>query len=288
MYPPAPPQQPLLSRAELDRYLRRIDYSGKVTPTLESLVALHRAHLYAVSYENLDIHLGRRLSLDPRHIFEKIVDERRGGWCYEMNGIFGRVLDAIGFSVTRVSGAVGRATRGEAAEGNHLVLLVDLDDSWIVDVGFGDGFLEPLPLAPGTYRQGFLDYSVERDGERWSVGIHEFATVNEFDFTTEAREMSHFQHQCDALQSSPESGFVQKTICERFVPGGLISLRGAMLTEIRDGRVEKRIIETANEYRAILHDGFDLAVPDTAALFDTVWQRHLEWQREQDAASNQV
>ena len=97
----------LLSPAELSRYFARIGYSGDTTASLTTLRGLHRAHLLSIPYENLDIHLGVPLTLDPERIFAKLVDERRGGWCYEMNGLFGHVLDSLGFDVRRVSGHRG-------------------------------------------------------------------------------------------------------------------------------------------------------------------------------------
>ncbi len=153
-----------LSAPQLDRYCARIGYAGPRDATLTTLRALHRAHLLAIPYENLDIHLGLPLTLDREAMFTKLVDERRGGWCYEMNGVFGRVLETLGFSVRYLSGAVGRAERGWRAQGNHLVLLVTLDRPWIADVGFGDGFLTPLPLEVGHFRQDFLQY---RGLARW-------------------------------------------------------------------------------------------------------------------------
>ncbi|MGQ0649419.1 MAG: arylamine N-acetyltransferase family protein [Gemmatimonadaceae bacterium] len=96
-----------LSPGLLQRYLDRVDHAGAIDPTLATLVALHRAHLPAIPYENLDI-LGRELTLDPDSIFRKLVVERRGGWCYEMNGLFGRALESLGFEVRYVSGAVDR------------------------------------------------------------------------------------------------------------------------------------------------------------------------------------
>jgi N-hydroxyarylamine O-acetyltransferase len=266
-----------LSPVELHRYLERVHHFGPLAPTLDTLTSLHRAHLLAIPYENLDIHLGRPLTLDPESIFTKLVDNRRGGWCYEMNGLFGRVLDTLGFDVTRVSGAVGRATRGDAVEGNHLVLIVALDTPWIADVGFGDGFLEPLPLEPGRYRQGFLEYGVERTGERWTVRNHEFGGADSFDFTLEPRAMRWFDRQCQELQTSPESGFVQKTVCQRFVPDGIITLRGAVFRHVTEAGVADRLIEHAADYASVLADRFDLTIPGADELFRRVWARHLAW-----------
>jgi N-hydroxyarylamine O-acetyltransferase len=218
-------------------------------------------------------------------MFTKLVDERRGGWCYEMNGLFGRVLETLGFDVRYLSGAVGRATRGWRAQGNHLVLLVRLDRPWIADVGFGDGFLTPLPLEPGNYWQGFLQYRVSRDGPRWRVHNHEFGGADGFDFTLTARALDEFGTQCRELQTWPESSFVKATVCERFVPGGLVMLRGAILREVSAGGVTTHAVQDATEYDRVLRDRFDLAVPGIDALWPSVWARHLQWQAEQAAGA---
>ncbi len=142
----------------IDSYLKRINYTGSLEPTLETLRNIHRQHLLSIPYENLDIHLGRRFELNQEHFFKKLVFEKRGGWCYEMNGLLAWVLRELGFEVQYLSGTVGREQKGNLAEGNHLVLLVHLDKPYIADVGFGDGILEPLPLQEGVYRQGFLEF----------------------------------------------------------------------------------------------------------------------------------
>lgn len=275
--------QPILSAQQLDRYFTRVAYQGSRDCTLGTLRALHRAHLLAIPYENLDIHLGRPITLDPAAMFTKLVDERRGGWCYEMNGVFGWVLQSLGFDVRYLSGAVGRAARGWRAQGNHLVLLVRLDRPWIADVGFGDGFLAPLPLEPGSYSQGFLNYRVSRDGPRWSVQSHQFGGAEGFDFTLTPRTLDQFRSQCHELQTSPESSFVKATVCERFLSNGLIMLRGAVLREVRAAGVTTHIVQDAGEYERVLRERFDLAVPGIDAIWPRVWQRHLQWQAEQAA-----
>lgn len=275
-------QRPL-SGPQLDRYFARIGYRGPRDATLATLRALHRAHLLAIPYENLDIHLGLPISLDPDAMFTKLVDQRRGGWCFEMNGVFGRVLETLGYDLRYLSGAVGRATHGWRAQGNHLVLLVTLDRPWIADVGFGDGFLTPLPLEPGNYWQGFLRYRVSRDGPRWRVDNHQFGGADGFDFTLTPRALDAFDVQCRELQTSPESSFVKATVCERFMPAGLIMLRGAVLREVNASGVMTHVVQDAGEYDRVLRDRFDLAVPGIASLWPSIWRRHLRWQAEQAA-----
>ena len=270
-----------MSLADLDRYFARIGYAGPRAPTAATLRAIHRAHLLAIPYENLDIHLGRPITLDVEATFRKLVDEHRGGWCYEMNGVLGHVLELLGFDVRYVSGAVGRATHGDRALDNHLVMVVALEQPWIVDVGFGDGFLEPLPLAPGTYRQGFLEYRVSCDGEWWRVHNHAFGGADGFDFTLAPRTLATFATRCHELQTSPESSFVKSTVCERFEPGGLVMLRGATLRTLTAAGATTTVIRDAHTYARTLRDRFDLALPDIERLWPFVWARHQAWEAEQ-------
>jgi N-hydroxyarylamine O-acetyltransferase len=273
-------QRPLAA-PQLDRYFARIGFTGPPSPTLATLRAIHRAHLLAIPYENLDIHLGLRTTLDPEAMFTKLVDERRGGWCFEMNGVLGRVLETLGFTVRYLSGAVGRAERGWRAQGNHLVLLVTLDRPWIVDVGFGDGFLTPLPLAAGSYRQDFLQYHVTRDGPRWRVQNHVYGGADGFDFSLTPRRLDDFAFQCLELQTTADSSFVISTVCERHTATGFIMLRSATLREVTAAGVTTHLVHSAQEFDRVLRDRFDLAIPGVDALWPRVWARHLQWSAEQ-------
>jgi N-hydroxyarylamine O-acetyltransferase len=269
--------------AALSEYLARIGYRGGLDPTAETLRALHRAHLLAIPYENLDIHLGRPLVLDSERVFAKLVTGRRGGWCYEMNGLFAWALGRIGFSVRLLAGAVGRdrAGTGVGAEGNHLVLLVELERQYLADVGFGDGLLEPIPLAPGEYHQGFLRFGLERSGARWVFHNHPHGGAASFDFTLAPHRLSDFAAKCRELQTSPASGFVQKTVCQRIFPDRIVTLRGAVLRIVSAAGVSQRVVADAGEYDAILREQFDLAIPESRDLWPRVWSRHLDWQASQ-------
>src|SRR5690606_31142265 len=118
-------------------------------PTPETLRALHRAHMLAVPFENLDIYGGRRkLHLDEAAFLHKVVYERRGGYCYELNGAFGSLLRSLGFEVDYLSGHV--VSNGEEGpEFDHMLLLVHLGEPYVADVGFGESSRTPLRLADG-------------------------------------------------------------------------------------------------------------------------------------------
>lgn len=268
----------LMTAADLDCYFARIGYAGARDVTAATLHAIHRAHLLAIPYENLDIHLGRPITLDPTAMVRKLVHDRRGGWCYEMNGLLGQVLETLGFAVRYLGGAVGRAVRGAAALDNHLVLVVTLDRPWLVDVGFGDGFLEPLPLEPGSYRQGFLDFRITRDGDWWRLHNHAFGGADGYDFTLAPRALDTFAARCHELQTAPDSSFVASTVCERFEPDGIVILRSATLRTVTAAGATTQVIRDAAAYARALDGRFGLAPAGIAALWPRVWARHLAWE----------
>jgi arylamine N-acetyltransferase len=131
---------------ELRAYLDRIRFDGTARPDFATLRALHRAHQYAIPFENLDVQLRRPVVLDTAPNYDKIVRRHRGGWCYEMNCVMGWALREIGFDVMRMSAGVMREKSGDIQLGNHLCLLVRVEQPYLVDVGFGGSLTEPTPL----------------------------------------------------------------------------------------------------------------------------------------------
>jgi N-hydroxyarylamine O-acetyltransferase len=132
-------------------YLERIGLARPPAATLDGLAELGLAHLYTVPFENLDIAAGRPLSLDPDALYDKIVVRRRGGFCYELNGLFAQLLRELGFEVTLLAGQTVDPTDGTPGpERAHLVLRVDLDRPWLVDVGWGEVYRRPIALRDGA------------------------------------------------------------------------------------------------------------------------------------------
>lgn len=271
---------------KLQTYLDRIEYTGSPRPNLETLRAVHRAHLMTIPYENLDIHLGRWLSLEPEDAYRKIVLDGRGGWCFEMNGLLAWALDEIGFEVRLLSGSVGRMDLEGPEYSSHLVLLVELEEGpHLADVGFGDGFLEPLPLREGEYVQDGFAFRIDRRattrGERWLMHNHAHGGAPHFDFSLAPRTMAQFVEQCQWLQTSPDSGFVRTTVCQRYDAGAFLTLRGAVFKTVTPDGVTERVLEHRAEYETVLREEFGLEIPEVSAIWAKVWARHLEW-----AASN--
>lgn len=262
----------------LSSYIARIGFSGDVAPDLPMLRALHKAHLRAISYENLDIHLGRALTLDEDAIFDKLVNRGRGGWCYEMNGLFARALRQIGFDVRLLGSAVGRADTSTGDEHDHLILKVNLDRPYLADVGFGNGLREPIPLEVGEYKQDFFRFALRKEGERWWFVNHAGQGPG-FDFTLRERELSEFAPRCRHLQTSSESGFVRQTVCYRQTKHGVVSLRGLVMKTLTAEGERERVIATPAEYAITLKDMFGLRLSDAeiSALWQLAHARHVAW-----------
>jgi N-hydroxyarylamine O-acetyltransferase len=265
---------------DLVGYLDRIGHAGPVRPDLATLRAVHRAHLQAIPYDSLDVQLGRPLTIDPATAYDKIVRRRRGGWCYEMNGLLGWALGEIGFSVTRMAGAAMRAERGDFTIGNHLVLRIDIPGepaAWIADVGFGDGILDPFPLMPGDLTAEGHRFRLEAmDDGWWRFHNHQFGGAKSFDFTLQPADPALLAEKCAWLQSAPDSPFVLNMICQRWRGGEILQLLGRTYRQITPGVRNERIIASADEMLAVLKDDFALDVPEAAGLWPRVVARHEE------------
>jgi N-hydroxyarylamine O-acetyltransferase len=260
---------------KLQPYLDRIGYTGNLEPNLETLIGLHRAHLQTIPYENLEIHFGRTLGLKLERIFERLVLERRGGWCYEMNGLFAWVLREIGFDVRLVSASVTDGNGKLTDPGHHLALTVKLEKTWLVDVGWGNGFLDPLPLEAGAHKQGFLEYRIEEGDGVWKFHNQQFSP-DDFTFALEPQNLEAFAQKCKWMQSI-NTRFYHQTFCHLFVPDGINTLHGAVLSKIRSSGKLKQTISSFEEYEQVLREDFKLEVPNLHKLWGKVWHSHLEW-----------
>jgi N-hydroxyarylamine O-acetyltransferase len=230
-------------------YLARIGYTDSTVPGAETLRKLHWAHMLTVPFENLDIGLQRKIECEAGASVRKIVEARRGGFCYELNGAFAWLLQTLGFRVTLLSAQVARANGTYSPEFDHLTLLVDLAQSWVADVGFGDSFVEPLLLSPGDEQeqraekfritqQGGDHFQVERvdSADAWKV---------EYKFSLVPRELSDFAQRCHYHQTSPDSHFTQNRICSIATPQGRVTLAGLRLIITENGRREERELTEA-------------------------------------------
>lgn len=244
-------------------YLERIGYTGSTAPTAETLRSVQRAHLYAVPFENLDIGRKRKILVEPEASIRKIVDERRGGFCYELNGAFAAFLEGLGFRVTLLSARVPCADGSDGPEFDHLTLRIDLEQPWLADVGFGDSFLDPLLLQSGVEQlqeDGRVFRILQRDGvldlQRQEAG----AWKREYLFTLQPRRIEEFAAMCHYHQTSPESPFTRKRLCSLATPDGRITLSDWKLIITRNGTRDERTVTSEKEWDELLEQHFGVVL----------------------------
>lgn len=260
------------SIAHTRAYLERMRFTGDASrgaPSREMLRALQQAHLLAVPFENLSIHYNQPIRLEDEALYDKIVRRRRGGFCYEVNGMFAWLLRQLGYTVTLLSARVAGADGEFSQEFDHLTLLVSQVEGvdWLTDVGFGDCFRWPLRFESGLEQDGgdgyryrlrsdasvtAGDWLLERgDGNSWTP---------QYRFSPRPRVMSDFAARCVYQQTSSDSYFTQKRICTLAQPNGRLTLSDLLLITTQDGVREERMLANEDEYRAVLAERFGVTI----------------------------
>ena len=247
---------------QTDAYLRRINWTGPVAVGAATLRRLHVAHLRAVPFENLSIHWREPIVLTDDALFEKIVTRGRGGFCYELNGLFGALLRALGFEVSMLSAGVATRDGGFGPDFDHMVLAVQLEERYLVDVGFGDSFLEPLRLDErGDQVEGDRAYRIEPDGARLVLSRREHGGhwAPQYRLGLDAYEYGDYEGMCQYHQTSPQSHFTQQRICSLATPEGRVTVSGMKLITTRGRDRQERAIENADEQAHLLRERFGIS-----------------------------
>lgn len=247
---------------DLNAYLKRINHPRPVVPSAEILRSLQRAHLQTVPFENLSIHAGEPIVLEDGALFTKIVARRRGGFCYECNGLFAALLRTLGFDVTMLSAEVANPHGGYSQPFDHMALMISGPQRWLVDVGFGDSFVEPLLLDERSVQvEGKRAYKiVDEDGWLILMRLDMDVWTPQYRFTLQAYEYADFAEMCHYHQTSPESHFTQKRICSRATESGRITLSEMRLIETRGDERHERVLANQEEYDAALQEHFGIVM----------------------------
>ncbi|HMO79850.1 MAG TPA: arylamine N-acetyltransferase [Pyrinomonadaceae bacterium] len=243
-------------------YLKRI---GVAEPSLSIdttlLKLLQRRHLTSIPFENLDIHWGKTIVPDIGRFFEKIVIYRRGGFCYELNGLFNELLLGLGFAARLVSARVFNG-KGYGPEFDHAAIIVTLGEiDFLADVGFGDFTAEPLKIVEDLvqadragefvvrrYDDRYLEVA-KRDGDKWR---------SQYIFTDNVRELSEFAEMCHFHQTSPDSHFTKGRLCSIMTETGRRTLTDNKYLITDNGRSHERTVGSAAEFDKLLDDEFGI------------------------------
>jgi N-hydroxyarylamine O-acetyltransferase len=244
----------------VDAYLTRIGTARSSQADAATLRELQRRHLLTVPFENLSIHLGEPILLDPQALVDKLVRRRRGGFCYELNGAFATLLAALGFPVTLLAARVF-GPDGLGPPFDHLALRVDADtsESWLVDVGFGRHSRYPLRLdvrtdqsdPGGTFRLADTadgDLDVLRDGQP------------QYRVEARPRTLGDFEPTCWWHQTSPRSHFTHGPVCSRLTETGRVTLSDRTLLQTTGDRRHERTLTSDAEVLAAYRTWFGIVL----------------------------
>jgi len=213
-------------------YLSRIGFEGKLNVSVETLHALQLAHMKTVPFENLDISLGQKIRLDMDNLRDKIVTRKRGGFCYELNGLFAWLLKEIGFEVIYLNARDFHEEDGTfGIDFDHLALMVKIPNEsirWLVDVGWGDSFTSPLDIDNANWQeQSLRAYCLEpfQNGyQLWQKG-YDGKIVRQYYFNLTAHSFPfEYEAACVYHQTSPQSIFTKNQIISRATEDGRVSL----------------------------------------------------------------
>jgi N-hydroxyarylamine O-acetyltransferase len=259
---------------DVSAYLARISYEGPVAPTLPVLQGVHLAHLRSVPFENLDIHLGHPISLAEKDLFAKIVQRRRGGFCYELNGLFAALLREMGYEVTLLAAQFPLADGRTPIEFDHLVLRVEAPGMApvLADVAAGRrSFASPLAIDgdAGQWQPAAgACFRLQPEEDRVRLWRQESGGEWErvYRFTWQPRQFADFEAGCRYHQTSPDSDFTRKRVCTRMTVDGRITLADDVLITTRNGKRQEEHLPDDAAWLTALHTNFgiDLAIAQTA------------------------
>jgi len=250
-------------------YLDRIGIEKIEDPSRKYLAELQNHHLRSIPFEDLDIP-GKRIELDLEKIYNKIISTKRGGFCYELNGLFHWLLASLDFKVDMLSARVFNSKKNEfGPEFDHMTLIVHLDKDYLVDVGFGDSFRIPLEFPKGEVEDISGHYQLK---QHETSSIHNFINEKAFEllrenendwipqylFTLKPREFNDYKDMCDFQQDSPASHFRTRMLCTIATEEGRITLSNDSLTIKEDKTKNKISFESKEEFNAYLKNYFDI------------------------------
>lgn len=248
-------------------YLARIGYTGAIKPDVQTLQGLHRAHMFSVPFENLDIGFGRPIRLTGEALWEKLVVQKRGGFCYELNGLFAWLLQQLGFDVTYLNARVYNRQGQLGIDFDHLALLVQIPHQpgrWLVDVGFGDSFNEPLGFEERDEQvQGLRAYRLEpvTDGFVIWQKNYDGTWQRQYYFDLQPRAFpADYESACLYHQTSPKSSFTRGSIISRATPEGRVSLEDGRLILTKNGQRTEQLVADKTEYASLLRQYFNITL----------------------------
>ena len=243
----------------IQKYMKRIGLNIELLPNIETLRYIHRQHLLNIPFENLDIMNNKSIEFDNDKLSSKILDQNRGGICYELNGLLYELLSCIGFDAKLIAAKVLE----DGNEFDHVLMVVNIaSDKWLVDVGFGDNFFEPLRLEENVLQKDLKgDYKIvklENDKYELQKWVNESDYSVEYTFSLQEKKLQDFRERCFYFETSLNSMFTRNRMCSLEKENGRMSLKDDKLIITKDGKRIELEVKNETEFSAYLKELFGI------------------------------
>ena len=248
---------------DIKAYLNRIGIEKAGEPSLKFLTELQNRHFLFIPFEDLDIPDRSRIELDLDEIYNKIILSKRGGFCYELNGLFHWLLTSLGFRVDMLSARVFNSQKNDfGPEYDHMTLLVHLDKDYLADVGFGDSFRRPIEIPDGEAEDVSGQYKILKkvDNLFELLKKEENDFSKQYCFTTDPKSLEDYEEMCAFQQDSLSSHFRTRMICTIATETGRITLSNNSLTITENGIKTKTDFTDQNDFYLLLKKHFGIVL----------------------------
>jgi N-hydroxyarylamine O-acetyltransferase len=246
---------------DTNKYLKRINFTNKVIIDDKTLVQLHENHVLNVPFENLDIHFNRLFDLELDKIFKKVVDNFRGGFCYELNTLFNELLCNIGFKSRIIEARIYDELGNLGPKYDHMAIFVETDKKYLLDVGFGDLFTKPLEIKDGIQSDGKNQFKIESlDEQNFLLSMCSDQTNfnRKYTFNLNVVQTKDFFDICLDKQTNPLSYFVKNTVCTKPTSFGRQTVFNNRLIEKRGNDKIEKLIHNDEQLSEILKTQFNI------------------------------
>lgn len=244
-------------------YLKRIDYNDVIDVTDKVLASLHKNHVFQVPFENLDVYYKRIFDLDLGKVYQKIINDRRGGFCYELNFLFNWLLTEIGFSSRIIASRIFNKDGTVGPEFDHMSIYVNTGKEFLVDVGYGDLFVAPIEIKQGVQFDGRNYFQIDSWNKNEyviSMSSDNLTFSKKYTFSLDLVDINDFNVICNDKQTNPNSYFVKNVVCTKPTETGRVTIFNDNLVEkIGELRIE-RVIQSDKDFRRCLKDKFGIVI----------------------------
>jgi len=244
-------------------YLKRIDYSDVIDVTDEVLTILHKKHVFQIPFENLDVYYKRTFNLDIGNIYHKVINNRRGGFCYELNLLFNWLLTDIGFSSRIIASRIFNEDGTVGPEFDHMSIYINTGREFLLDVGYGDLFVTPIEIKKGIQFDGRNYFEIDKWTKNEyviSMSADGLSFSKKYTFRLDVVNTKDFETICSDKQTNPNSYFVKNVVCTKPTENGRVTIFNNKLVEKGGESKMEKAIQSDKDFTTSLKEKFGIVL----------------------------